>query len=107
MEFLGYHVPSIIGLVLGSTAIMTFLGLIPISKTAKLKSTWFWKNLGSFVLVGICIGGAYIPAIKSEAPIIFGFICAFVAHLTRKAIPGAIRQKFTTLLGAKPKDGAK
>lgn len=105
MEFWGFNVTSFIGLVLASTAVMTFIGLIPVGKKKKLNSTWFWKNLGVFVLVVICIGGAFVPAIKTETPIMFGFIAAFVAHLCRKAIPSAIRQKFGALIGIKPNNG--
>lgn len=105
MELWGFDVGSLIGLVLSATAVMTFIGLVPIGKTKKLNATWFWKNLGVFVLVAICIGGAYVPAVKTETPIMFGFIAAFVAHLTRKAIPGAIRKKFGALIGIKPENG--
>lgn len=105
MELWGFNVTSFIGLVLSATAIMTFIGLIPIGKKKKLNSTWFWKNLGTYVLVVVCIGGAFVPAIKTETPIMFGFIAAFVAHLTRKAIPGAIRDKFGALIGIKSKKG--
>jgi len=103
MEAWGIDVKSFIGLVLSATAVMTFIGLIPISKKKKLNSTWFWKNLGTYVLVAVCIGGAFVPAIKTETPVMFGLVAALTAHLCRKAIPSAIRQKFGSLIGIKPK----
>lgn len=87
-------------LALAAIAAMTFLGLIPVGKTKKLKETWVWKNLGVFVLVGVCIGGAYTPAIKTETPIMFGLITALFAHLGRAAVPKAIRQKIGSVLGS-------
>lgn len=84
---------------ISAIALMTFVGLIPISKTRKLNSTWFWKNLGVFLLVGVCIGGAFIPAIKTGTPVMFGLIAALFAHLGRAAIPKAIRKKMSSLIG--------
>ena len=91
---------EIVGLSVAAIATMTFIGLIPIGKTKKLKSTWFWKNLGVYVLVGVCVGGSFVPAIKTETPIMFGLITAFFAHLGRKAIPRAVREKIGGLLSA-------
>ena len=88
-------------------ALMIFIGLIPVGKTKKLKSTWFWSNFGVFVLVGVCVGGAFVPAIKTETPIMFGLISALFAHLGRKAIPKAIREKIGGLLGGMLKNGEK
>lgn len=85
---------------ISAIAAMTFIGLIPVSKTKKLNSTWFWKNLGVFLLVGVCIGGAFIPAVKTETPIMFGLISALFAHLGRAAIPKAIRKKMGSSIGA-------
>jgi hypothetical protein len=91
---------EMIKLSMAAIAMMTFIGLIPIGKTAKLNSTWFWKQFGVYVLVGVCIGGAFVPAIKTETPIMFGLISALFAHLGRKAVPKAIRQKIGSFLGA-------
>lgn len=88
-------------------ALMIFIGLIPVSRTTKLKSTWFFKSFGVFILVGVCIGGAYVPAIKTEMPIMFGLIAALFAHLGRAAVPKAIRAKISGFLGAMFKNGEK
>lgn len=81
-------------------AAMIFISLIPIGKTKKLKETWFWKQFGVYVLVGVCIGGAFVPAIKTETPVMFGLISALFAHLGRKAVPKAIREKMGSVLGS-------
>lgn len=91
---------QVAGLALAAIAAMTFLGLIPVGKTKKLNGTWVWKNLGVFALVGVCIGGAFAPAIKTETPVMFGLIAALFAHLGRAAVPKAIRAKIGSFLGS-------
>ena len=97
---LDFNWQTVATMALAAIAAMTFLGLIPVGKTKKLKSTWVWKNLGVFALVGVCIGGAFVPAVKTETPVMFGLITALFAHLGRAAVPKAIREKIGSLLAS-------
>lgn len=91
---------SVMWLSLAAIAAMTFIAMIPVGKNRKLRITWFWRNLGVFVLVGVCIGGAHVPAFKADTPVMFGLVSALFAHLGRAAVPKAIRARIGSFLAA-------
>lgn len=70
-------------------SVMLFLGKVP-WKGAPLNTTKLWKSCGIFILVIVCVGGAFVPGIRPEGEVgnalIFGFISALVAHLGRKIL---------------------
>jgi len=90
--------PGMAGLAAAAIAIMFFIGKIPY-KGGKVNGTKLWKNWGEFLLVALCIGGAFapgvsdIPVAKFGAIIIFGMISALVAHLGRKILKPIILAK--------------
>jgi hypothetical protein len=83
--------PGMAGLAAAAIALMLFFGRIPY-KGSRINQTKFWKNWGEFVLVAICIAGAFAPGV-SDLPyerwgglLVFAAVSALVAHLGRKIL---------------------
>lgn len=83
--------PGMAGLAAAAIAIMLFIGRIPYKKS-RLNQTRIWKNWGEFVLVAICIAGAFAPGV-SDIPysdwgslLVFAAVSSLVAHLGRKIL---------------------
>lgn len=76
--------------------LMLFVGKIPL-KDSLLNKTKFWKGWGIFLLLFVCVGGAFVPGIRPEGEagnaIVFGLVSALVAHVGRKILAPVFLKK--------------
>lgn len=77
----------------GAIALMVAIGRIPLKDgKRKLNESLAWKNWGSFILVALCLAGAFAPGVSNIAYkewgsiVIFGLVASMVAHLGRKIL---------------------
>jgi len=84
----------------GAIAVMLIIGRIPLKAGRRiLNETKVWQDWGSFILVAVCLAGAFAPGV-SKIPysdwgsiVTFGLVSSMVAHLGRKLLAPIILRR--------------
>jgi hypothetical protein len=91
-------------------AMMFVVGKIPLKGDRFLNQTEFWGDWGTFILMGLCVVGAFLPGVTKFKPgewgatLVFALVATIVAHLGRAVLKPLLLRK---LEGKKPVEKSK